>query len=72
VLASVRLTAVERRRYVRWWLEESGLSRTELALIASSLWGAPVARIVALLEGAEPASAPGEEGKGGTITGSAG
>jgi len=33
----VTLTPRERRRYVRWWLEESGLRQDELIRIAMGL-----------------------------------
>lgn len=35
---SVVSTATERIRYQRWWIEDSGLSRHEIRLIASRIW----------------------------------
>lgn len=35
----VQLTAAERGRYQRWWIEQSGLSRAELINIAIGLGG---------------------------------
>ncbi len=34
----VRMTIAERERYVRWWIEESGLTRGELRDVAARLW----------------------------------
>jgi hypothetical protein len=34
----IRLSIAERDRYVRWWLESSGLSRAQLRAIASALF----------------------------------
>ena len=44
-LPAIRLSAMERKRYVRWWLEESGLSRAELRFIAGGLWTGPVPQL---------------------------
>jgi len=32
------LTAIERRRYVHWWIYSSGLTKTELREIATAMW----------------------------------
>ena len=34
----VRMTERERERYVRWWIEQSGLSPRSLRLIATGIW----------------------------------
>ena len=34
----VELTAIERRRYVHWWIYSSGLTKTELREIATAMW----------------------------------
>jgi hypothetical protein len=36
--ALVRMTVAERERYVRWWIEESGLTPTELREVAGAVW----------------------------------
>jgi hypothetical protein len=33
------MTIAERERYVRWWIEESGLTRRELRRVAATVWG---------------------------------
>jgi hypothetical protein len=35
--ATVHLTPLERRQYVRWWLTKSGLSRAEVVAIATGM-----------------------------------
>jgi hypothetical protein len=32
------MTPVERQRYVRWWIQKSGLTRHELRQMATALW----------------------------------
>jgi hypothetical protein len=32
------LQPVERERYVRWWIERSGLSERQLRTIATAIW----------------------------------
>jgi hypothetical protein len=34
----------ERRRYRRWWIESSGLTRLELQQIANGIWADRIAR----------------------------
>ena len=34
----VELTALERRRYVHWWIYSSGLTKKELRQIATAMW----------------------------------
>jgi hypothetical protein len=34
----VELTSSERRRYVHWWIHQSGLTKRELRQIATALW----------------------------------
>ena len=38
VVPEIRMTAVERERYVRWWLERSGLTARQLREIATGIW----------------------------------
>ena len=37
-LPDTRMTTVERERYVRWWLERSGLTAREVREIATGIW----------------------------------
>jgi hypothetical protein len=34
----VEMTALERRRYVHWWIHSSGLTKKELRQIATAVW----------------------------------
>lgn len=34
----VRMTVLERERYVRWWIERSGLTARQLRQIATGIW----------------------------------
>jgi hypothetical protein len=36
--ALIKMTVAERERYVRWWIEESGLTLVELRDVAGSFW----------------------------------
>jgi hypothetical protein len=36
--ALVRMSIAERERYVRWWIEESGLSLVQLRAMAGAVW----------------------------------
>ena len=36
--ALVRMSVSERERYVRWWIEESGLSLAQLREMAGAVW----------------------------------
>jgi hypothetical protein len=36
--ALIKMTVAERERYVRWWIEESGLTLVELRDVAGSVW----------------------------------
>jgi hypothetical protein len=36
--ALVQMSAAERERYVRWWIEESGLSLVQLRAMAGAMW----------------------------------
>jgi hypothetical protein len=45
----LRATAAEREHFVRWWIEESGLSDREIQFIAAAIWGeGPSSRAVAV------------------------
>ena len=35
---ALKLTALERERHVRWWIESSGLTGEELRRIATDVW----------------------------------
>jgi hypothetical protein len=35
---AIKMTLVERRYYVRWWIERSGLTREQLRQIATGMW----------------------------------
>jgi hypothetical protein len=37
-MVRVEMTLQQRARYVRWWIEASGLTATELREIASGVW----------------------------------
>ncbi len=37
-LQEARMTAAERERYVRWWLERSGLTARQVRAIATGIW----------------------------------
>jgi hypothetical protein len=34
----IKMTVAERERYVRWWIEESGLTRVQLRDVAGAVW----------------------------------
>ena len=36
--ALIRMTVAERERYVRWWIEESGLTLVQLREVAGAVW----------------------------------
>jgi len=36
--ALIKMSVTERERYVRWWLEESGLTRAQLRDVAGAMW----------------------------------
>jgi hypothetical protein len=42
--ALVQMTIDERERYMRWWIEESGLTLLELREVAGAVWGAEQGR----------------------------
>jgi hypothetical protein len=39
--ALIKMTVAERERYVRWWIEESGLTRVQLRDMAGAVWSEP-------------------------------
>ena len=36
--ALTKMTVAERKRYVRWWIEESGLTLVQLREVAGVIW----------------------------------
>lgn len=36
--ALIRMSVAERERYVRWWIEESGLTLAQLREVAGVIW----------------------------------
>lgn len=36
--ALIKMSVAERERYVRWWIEESGLTPVQLRDVAGALW----------------------------------
>jgi hypothetical protein len=36
--ALIKMSVAERERYVRWWLEESGLTLVQLRAMAGAVW----------------------------------
>jgi len=36
--ALIKMSVAERERLVRWWLEESGLTRAQLREVAGAMW----------------------------------
>lgn len=39
--ALIRMSVAERERYVRWWIDESGLTLAQLRQLAGALWAGP-------------------------------
>ena len=37
-LIGIRMSTAERERYVRWWIDHSGLGSDELRAIATGVW----------------------------------
>ena len=36
--ALIKMTVAERERYIRWWIEESGLTLVQLREVAGVIW----------------------------------
>ena len=36
--ALIKMSVAERKRYVRWWIEESGLTLVQLREVAGVIW----------------------------------